>query len=339
MHQPPFKSREAAGFTLLELMTVLGIISVLAGVGIGFLSRSGNDMEVAVAVIRDKVRLAHESARSSGRTATIELVQRVDRSGGASEIIGQFLRAKILTTVGQWHLEPGERAFSGLEPVLAGDPDSAGRFGACMRPDPEKGTMFSVDTADQSSFSIPDGFALRVEVYLEERDSCVVATMAPTFRLELDRDGRPLARMFLAAEDGKGRGPQVRIDTEESELPLRRWVSLGLEHDGRMLRLLVDGEVIGETSARGEPYQDVRQRAPFEVSSQEGPVPGKIDEIVLLAYDRDDPAEISYDITIKGLEEPIIYDRRGVLTRPVTLELTLEDQVRKLTIAPGGVLQ
>ena len=75
------------------------------------------------------------------------------------------------------------------------------------------------------------------------------------------------------------------------------------------------------------------------MSPEDGPVPGRIDEIQLFAYVRGTPAEIPQSVTIKGLEKPLTYDRRGKLERPVTLEFTLDKQTRSKKVAPGGVLQ
>jgi prepilin-type N-terminal cleavage/methylation domain-containing protein len=327
--------RNTAGFTLLELITVLGVIAVLSGIGIGFLSKSENDLEIAIAVVRDKIRLAHETARNTGRPTSVELFQRHDAE--TQELVGQYLSAKVLATVGQWHLEPGERAFAGLDPELIGYPEKNGRYGHGMRPDPEKGgTMFAIHTKGEARFNMRHGFAFKIELFLESREKCVVAQLGPTFVLELDEDLAPIASMFLA-DPGSRRGPQVRIDTQDSELPLRRWVSVELVHDGRVFRLLVDGEEVGSKSAMGESFQD-RQGNLFEVSP-DGSVPGIIDEIQLLAYHSDEQAELPALVEIKGLEKPIDYDRRGKLTRPVTLEFTLGDQKLKKSVAPGGVLQ
>jgi hypothetical protein len=114
--------------------------------------------------------------------------------------------------------------------------------------------------------------------------------------------------MVLA--DGANRGPQVRIDPQDTGLPLRRWVTLELLHDCRELQLSVVGEILGRKPAVGEPFQE-RQEALFEVSSTAGPVPGRVDEIQLLGYDRSDPAELPPALELRGLATPLTYDRYG----------------------------
>ena len=59
------------GFTLLELLTVMALIAVLAGLGIGFLGAGANEMEIGWAVVNDQIRLAHETARGSGQPSEV----------------------------------------------------------------------------------------------------------------------------------------------------------------------------------------------------------------------------------------------------------------------------
>jgi prepilin-type N-terminal cleavage/methylation domain-containing protein len=321
--------RAADGFTLLELMTVMALIGILAGVGMGFLSRSGNDLEVAWSLLREKVRTAHETARSSGRATEVAYVQIGERHG---------LRAKVLDVVGQWHLEPEERPFAGLRPVLTGHYDPAGRFGACMRPDPGKSeAMFALGTKGVDRFRLDGGFSFRIELYLEAREKCVVASLGRTFTLELDDDLRPYASMTLR-EPGDKPGRRVETEAEAPMLPLRRWIGLIVSHDGRELSILVEGDEVGRVAAAGEPYQD-RDGARLLVSPESSPVPGKIDEIRVDAYQLDEFAELPAGVAVGGMQGTIRFDRQGFLVAPVRLILEFDGKEEQRLVAPGGVLQ
>ena len=54
----------ASGFTILELMVVMGVLSVLFGLSFGFLQGAANDLELAEAVLRDQLRIAALTSRS-----------------------------------------------------------------------------------------------------------------------------------------------------------------------------------------------------------------------------------------------------------------------------------
>ena len=321
-------ARSSAGFTLLELILVMGLIAMLSGIGIGFLRGADNGLEITRAILRNQIRIAYETARGTGRPTSVDLV-------GDDEI--SFLRAKVLSTVGQWHLEPDELYFGSLDPVLFGIPESAGRFGSCLRPDlAENETMFRVATDESPRFDLRDGFALRLEVFLESRERCIVASLGETFSLELDEDLRPLARLALA--DGLQAGRTVDLGSEEYVLPLRRWVSLELVHDGVDFILSVDGEEVSQAAAAGEPYQPTEGQW-FEVSPANSLVHGMIDEIQLLGYEMTESLQIPADVEIRGLDSALAYDRRGVLRKAVTIELVLGSRREVWKVAPGGVLE
>ncbi len=323
---------DCGGFSLLELITVMGILAVLSGIGIGFLGKSESSVSITWAVLRDKIRLAHETARTSGRPTTVEMIQSEDGS--------RVLRGKTLAVVGQWHLEADERPFADLVPELRGVIDQDGRFGACMRPDADQEeSLFSLSTAGIARFDLIDGFAMQVEVFLDVRDKCVVVTMdsGNTFHLELDEDLVPMARMHLSVGGGQ-RGRSVELVAKDHALPLSRWVTLGIYHDGREFALTVGNEVVARSPAKGEPYQN-RQGGLFEISPRGSLVPGKIDEIQLLAYERGEPVLLSNDVDIAGLDQPVLFDRAGNLLAPVTIQVSLGELKESRTVAPGGVLK
>ena len=306
----------------------MGLIAILSGIGIGFLREADSGLDITRAILRDQIRIAYETARSTGRPTSVDLTK-------VDEIA--FLRAKVLSPVGQWHLEPGELPFGGLDPVLSGIEMATGRFGSCLRPDlAENETMFRVATSESPRFDLRDGFALRLEVFLEARERSIVASLGETFSLELDEDLRPIARLTLA--DGPKAGRTVSLGSEEYVLPLRRWVSLELVHDGVDFLLTVDGEEVSQAAAVGEPFQPTEGQW-FEVSPSNSLVHGMIDEIQLLGYELTESLQIPADVEILGLSTPVAYDRRGVLRRPVTIELVLGTHREVRKVAPGGVLE
>ena len=63
-----------AGFTLLEVLVVMGLLGMLMGIGVGFLRRRGNDIEVAIGIVRDQVRLAAESSATRHLPAAVLIV-------------------------------------------------------------------------------------------------------------------------------------------------------------------------------------------------------------------------------------------------------------------------
>ena len=179
-----------SGFTLMELMTVMTLIAVLAGLGIGLLGLGSNDMTIAWAVVQDQLRLAHDTARNSGRPTEVRFEQAK---------AGMVVQSRVLASVGEWHLEPDEDYYAGLRPELNGTPVEQGRYGWAMRADVEDGkTLFVVNSQGRARFDLSNGFSLRLEAKLEERVRATVARFGEAFRLELDDRLVPSATLTLA---------------------------------------------------------------------------------------------------------------------------------------------
>ncbi|MHC4078566.1 MAG: prepilin-type N-terminal cleavage/methylation domain-containing protein [Planctomycetota bacterium] len=321
----------AAGFTLMELMTVMALIAILAGLGIGFLGAGTNDMEIAWATIQDQLRLAHETARNSGRPTEVRFTQ----TDGPL-----MVQARVLAPVGHWHLEPNEDYYAGLRPELSGTPVENGRYGWAMRADLEEGkTVFAVATQGRARFDLVHGFGLRLEVKLEERVRTIVARFGQAFRIELDDQLVPSATLTLA-DPGPRPGRRITI-TGTQPLRLFQWTQLELIHDGQRLLLVVDGLEVARQSARGECYQ--LRGDLLEVSPGETPLHGLVDEIRLLAYELGEPQNLPPQVALRGFQGPIGFDRRGQLRAPATIgtviELELDDATEKRSLAPGGVLK
>ena len=322
----------AAGFTLLELMTVMALIAVLAGLGIGLLGAGANDMEIGWAVVQDELRLCYETARGSGRPTEVRFQQPTQ---GPMEV-----QSRVLAAVGHWHLEPNEDYFAGLRPELNGTPVENGRYGWGMRADLEQGsTLFAMDTRGRARFDLANGFALRLEVKPQERARATVARLGQGFRIELDDRLVPTATLTLA-DPGPRPGRKVTV-TGTQPLHLLQWTQLELIHDGNRLLLVVAGLEVARQSARGQCYQ--RNGDLLEISPGEAPFHGLVDEIRLLAYELGEPQRLPPNMTLRGFQGPIGFDRRGQLRAPATIgtviELVLDREAEQRSLAPGGVLK
>src|SRR5262245_56197212 len=99
------------GFTLLELLVVMGVISVLFGVAIGFLGRTDPQM-IADSMIAGETRAAQMTARAEGLPTEVWI--RPGTDGGPATV-----QARLLQPVLTFHLEPGEDVLAeSLRPTL-----------------------------------------------------------------------------------------------------------------------------------------------------------------------------------------------------------------------------
>jgi prepilin-type N-terminal cleavage/methylation domain-containing protein len=308
-----------AGFTLIELLAVMSILTVLMGLGIGFMLRRGSPLEQTMAMVTAKSRAA----------PTEVLVVKPDE--GRTQ-----LRVRGLEPVGAWHLEPGETQLNEqVRGDVHGDP-APGRFGVALRAKPDgKLPVLRVATLGRPMWDLQEGFLLRIDLYLDERRGATVAQLGRAFTLSLDAEATPELRLVLAAPGGQQ--GQSKTLKARHPLPMRRWVTLDVVHDGSEVRLVVDGRVVAADQARGAPLQ--REVDTFEVSLGQAPVPGLVDEIQLWAYLLGEPVELPVDVTVTGLDQGLRFLPTGETEHPSLISIKSGDLTETRRIAPGGVLQ
>ena len=319
----------APGFTILELMVVMGVLSVLFGLGFGFLQTAANDLELAEAVLRDQLRIAALTSRSRHLPTEVSVQPGDDRSPTR-------LRAQVLAPVGHWHLEPGERwPNDALTPILEGR-YVPGRYGYAMQADPDAVALMILQTKDKPYFDLRMGFSLRLDLKLEARQAMSLLRLGDAIELGLDAELRPFARIVVRSGSG-GPGGTISVAGKKS-LSLNRWQNLQLIQDGRELQLLVDGRLVDSAPVAARLMQTGDES--LLVSPGDQPVFGVIDEIQLLAYEYAPSQDLPIGVALHGFAGSIRFDRYGEPVDRLLLSLVHADnQRRDLQLGPGGVIE
>ncbi|MEC8652458.1 MAG: prepilin-type N-terminal cleavage/methylation domain-containing protein, partial [Planctomycetota bacterium] len=222
--------RAEAGFTLLELLTVIGIISVLMGIGLGYLGKTDPEL-VAQTILRGERRSAQMTARAEGVPTEVWVRPGVDNQPAA-------VQSRLLEPVVSFQFEPNQPFLDPrLRPALAGEEVAAGRFGAARRPHEEDRLPLLRWPVPPLLADLRDGFVLRVDVYLEERRGCVLVDMPPMLEVRLDDRLVPDARLRVV--DGQGQAQRKSLQSSLS-VPLRRWSTVEVGYDGRSFWLEID---------------------------------------------------------------------------------------------------
>ena len=264
--------RAEAGFTLLELLTVIGIISVLMGIGLGYLGKADPEL-VAQTILRGERRAAQMTARSEGVPTEVWVRPGIDNQPAA-------VQSRLLDPVVSFQFEPNQPFLDQrLRPALAGEEVAAGRFGAARRPHEDDRLPLLRWPLPPLLADLRDGFVMRVDVFLEERQGCVLMDMPPMLEVRLDDQLRPDARLRVV--DGQGQAQRKSLQAKLS-VPLRRWSTVEVGYDGRSFWLEVDGRDFARVLAEGLPEQ--KQGMTLDISPVEAPIAGIVAEVRLLAF-------------------------------------------------------
>ncbi len=329
MHQSRTNRQREAGLTLLELLVVAGILSVLMGLGVGFLRRSDGLPEAKSAIV-GMLRMAALDART--RALPTEVLLEPGQDGGLSTVRARALDPLFVVT-----FDPGQRQLdSRLSPVLGGEDVLDGRIGhARMTKEGDQSSALRLQLGEQQA-NLSDGFALRVDVRLSSRGSGTLLRLGSAVTVRLDELGRPQAR--IATEDGEGRGGAAITLASKQGLPTGRWCTFEIAADGSRAWIAIDGRVTAEQTQR----ERVRQQKDDVLEALPGgeTLACAIDELQLFAYAIADAQRLP-EGAVLSKSVRIAFDAQGEPIAPPDIELKMmsDGRLETLRVGPGGVLQ
>jgi hypothetical protein len=315
--------------TLLELLVVAGILSVLMGLGVGFLRRSDGLPEARSAIV-GMLRMAALDARTRGLPTEVLLTPGVD--GGLGTVRARGLDPVLLST-----FDPGQRFLdANLAPVLGGEDYLQGRYGHARTTragDPSAALRLQLSKQD-ADFS--DGFALRVDVKLLRRGPGQLLRLGSAIQVQLDDDGRPRAR--LTTLDDAGRGGVTTTLASQVALPVGRWCSFELAADSNRAWIAIDGRIAAEQDQR----ERLRQQKDdvLEVLPGNDGVVAAVDELQLFAYTITQSSNLPEGAVLKKAVR-VAFDAQGEPMAPpeILFQMVSDNRVEVLRVGPQGVLQ
>lgn len=265
-----------AGFTLVELLLVMGIIGVMLGTGLGMVTSLNPAERTAVGLVQSTLRAANNSAIASSAPARVHL----DLKAGT-------LVAESMQVVGTWRFDSEELtgAFEhrgvtrGVTGSLLSD---NGYRGSCLDfTGTPRGARVEFGVDEDPAFDPSLGFHVELAVRLETYAATTLMDLGGVLLVEVGPRGE-LAATFVAqviSESGiSARGPRIALRSGAGALRLERWSRVRISYDRHFLVLAVDGV---ELARRPETAGIWRINAPLTLGGGSVPFPGAMDELVI----------------------------------------------------------
>lgn len=262
-----------AGFTLVELLLVIGILAIVFGLGFGAITRVRIGEQVALSAVQNTLRSARNWAVAQRAPARATF----DRATGA-------MLAQGTRVVGTWRFE--SEAFEGAFGI------TGVHFGGNIVERGFRGKALSFAGAPpRSRVEFPlqldpacvlrDGFEVALAVRQEEDGGGPLLAFGESIGIETDSDGSVHAWFAPEIVDDHGallRGGKLTVKSDTRALRPGRWAELRLAYDRHELVLEIDHVVC---AARREVAPVWKAEGPLVLSPANEAFGGALDDLVV----------------------------------------------------------
>ncbi|MFH1998869.1 MAG: prepilin-type N-terminal cleavage/methylation domain-containing protein [Planctomycetota bacterium] len=324
-----------SGFTLLEIMVVLVILSVILGLGVGVFSKVGSGPEIALSRIRDVVYQARFHAKQEKAPSAVIVDTQRDTVTGLG-----------WKGVGCWHFEEVDATGSSFgfpEEVVIGCGviRDKGVIGSCLEFSSDQDSKTEAFIPNAPSLDSVDGIAAECYVYLLSGGACRFFSKGTGYALGVNEQGYLEGMLQIVKEDDPS-SSRVTIDSSPYALPIGRWVKVGLQFNGYAFHLLAGGIIRNHELFPQRMRLERHAGLPISLAPpgpSGEPLNACLDELHLSAVVVGEEVPFHETIDLEGPSKILHFDARGYLdenfhTRPETIEM-LYDGTRRLTLTLG----
>lgn len=312
-----------AGFTLVELIVVMGIIALMIGAGIGLVARLRVTDRAAVGVVNSTLRAARNWSVAREAPARV----RIDPERNSIQAFG-------MSVIGTWHFEdmPVRGAFGTEGTSLGGKIVPDGFTGSALSfvGEPARSRVEMAVQLDPA-FDLSRGFSIACAVRPSSDDGGDLLAIGESAGIAMSDDGAVRAWFApeIVQEDGeRRRGSRVALDTDGGWLRANRWSEVEVQYDRARLAVIVDGTLVASLAETAPVW---KVESPLVISPSNSAFPGAIDALVIAAVNGEDRRDLPKGVAFAaGSPREIVFAAGGGLDRvlhrePVRLTLELGD--------------
>jgi prepilin-type N-terminal cleavage/methylation domain-containing protein len=317
------------GFTLLELLLVMGLLGIILGIGLGTFASFDPGRRAARGLVANALRQARNEAiahRSPARVMFDPETRTVTTEGTA--------------VAGTWRFETsdlkGARDLDGLAQSFPGAfLTEDGFVGRALDMDlGERGAKVVFDLTEEPLFQLRRGFRLSCALRPKSLGASQILDLGGVLLMNSFGDGSIGFSVLTRRVDELGRstpGERVTVRTAPGAIEAGRWSQVEVRYDGRWLSALSDGVPVAMRSETRELW-DVEK--PLVIGGTRDRYRGQIDDLVVLVVREGErlvlPSSVEFDA-----KEPfeVRFDEGGGLdpvahARPVEIGFKFSDGTR-----------
>lgn len=337
---------KSAGFTLIEVLVVMAIISVLMGFGIGMYQS-----------------LSALGKATQARNTIVETMQAVKGSSLKMEAalvidpLGNRVYGLEFGTVASCNFEPPVDPKADLTRIQGLSYKEGANNGGELKPYPfghtGGGIEFraggDVDFGNFADYDLVEGVTISLWVYPTANVTADLVTKGKSYGLRLKRgQGAPSVEGFLALgemtdENGVVGGGKERFDTGTYTLKLNRWNGVELKYDRNTISISIDayGRGAVERFVKRDEKRPIEPDLPARLIVASPQFQGRLDDLKVMGIISGDVRRLPDDVVIEGDKVRTIFFKDGKLDprfhqAPETIVLIYEGVPRPITIGLLG---
>ncbi len=298
MRVPAPRHPREDGFTLMEMMVVMILLGIVAGLGFAGFDRMDPGSRGLQVTLESFLEASRDRARASGQEVRVAILPATAESG---------------PRIARYVYRPALEA--GFEPAFA-DSENVRTYGGARLGGPGRSGA-GLDLMDGGAavvegrggrVELGEGFALEFDLLLPPGDAGRVCEWEGLFDLECRRNGGMQARLRTGQADFLA---WTQLDVPGHLLRAGRWQHLRVAAADGLARLWLDGELAASETIGPELGAPT---TPPRFGATEGGFHGRVDEAVVWSRVREDGPELAEQISVTFAGVPaLLFDRDGRL--------------------------